>query len=332
MTKGAANMAKITMIQAINQALALAMERDQRVMVLGEDVGRNGGVFRATEGLIERFGEDRVVDTPLAESAIVGSAVGLAIGGMRPVAEIQFLGFIYEAMDQIGTQASRMRFRSQGRYHVPLVLRAPFGGGVRTPEIHSDSLEAIFAHIAGIKVVMPATPYQAKGLLLAAIQDPDPVMFLEPMRLYRSMREEVPEDWYELPLGQARLVQSGSHVTIVAWGPMVPVAQHAAQQVSGEGISAEVIDLCTISPWDMSAVIESVRKTGRAIVVHEAQRQNGFGAEVAATIQEQAFLSLEAPVLRVTGYDTPFPVPSVEDWWLPDVNRVAQAVRQTVEY
>ncbi|PSR22885.1 MAG: alpha-ketoacid dehydrogenase subunit beta [Sulfobacillus acidophilus] len=325
-------MGSLTMIQAINQALALAMERDARVMVLGEDVGRNGGVFRATDGLMDRFGRDRVVDTPLAESAIVGSAVGLAIGGMRPVAEIQFLGFIYEAMDQIGTQASRMRFRSHGRYHVPLVIRAPFGGGVRTPEIHSDSLEAIFAHIPGVKVVVPATPYQAKGLLLAAIEDPDPVLFLEPMRLYRSMREEVPDDWYEVALGQARLVQAGDHVTIVAWGPMVPVAQAAAGLVAGDGIVSEVIDLCTISPWDSSTVIESVRKTGRAVIVHEDQRQNGFGAEVAATIQEQAFLSLEAPVLRVTGYDTPFPVPMVEDLWLPDANRVADAVRQTVAY
>jgi pyruvate dehydrogenase E1 component beta subunit len=325
-------MANLTMIQAINQALGLAMERDQRVMVLGEDVGRNGGVFRATEGLIDRFGRERVVDTPLAESAIVGSAVGLAIGGMRPVAEIQFLGFIYEAMDQIATQASRMRFRSQGRYHVPLVIRAPFGGGVRAPEIHSDSLEAIFAHIAGVKVVMPATPYQAKGLLLAAIEDPDPVLFLEPMRLYRSMREEVPDDWYEVGLGQARLVQSGEHVTIVAWGPMVPVAHAAADLVASEGVASEVIDLCTISPWDASSVITSVRKTGRAVIVHEAQRQNGFGAEVAATIQEHAFLSLEAPILRVTGYDTPFPVPAAEDWWLPDANRVADAVRQTVAY
>lgn len=326
-------MAKMTMIQAINQALGLAMERDERVMVLGEDVGRNGGVFRATEGLIDRFGESRVVDTPLAESAIVGSSVGLAIGGMRPVAEIQFFGFIYETMDQIGTQASRIRFRSQGRYHVPMVVRAPFGGGVRTPEIHSDSLEAFFAHTPGIKVVIPSTPYQAKGLLLSAIQDPDPVLFIEPMRLYRSLREEVPEDWYELPLGQARIAREGQDATVVAWGPMVPVAEAAAQKAWEEdGLSVEVIDAATLNPLDPDAIVASVEKTGRAIVVHEAVRSGGFGAEVAAVIQERAFLSLEAPVARVTGYDTPFPVPSIEDLWLPDVSRVLAAVRGAVAY
>lgn len=325
-------MAKITMIQAINQALSLALEKDERVMVLGEDVGKNGGVFRATEGLWEKFGDSRVVDTPLAESAIVGSAVGLAIGGMRPVAEIQFLGFIYETMDQIGTQASRIRFRSQGRYHVPLVIRAPFGGGVRTPEIHSDSLEAFFAHIPGLKVVIPSTPYQAKGLLLAAIQDPDPVLYLEPMRYYRASREEVPEEWYEIPLGKARLVASGDDVTVVAWGPTVPVAEATAAKAKEEGISVEVLDLATLNPWDASAVIASVNKTGRAVVVHEAQRTGGFGAEVAATIQERAFLSLEAPVVRVTGYDTPFPVPSIEDYWLPDAARVLTAVRESMAY
>ncbi len=326
-------MAKMTMIQAINQALGLAMERDEKVMVLGEDVGKNGGVFRATEGLIDRFGEARVVDTPLAESAIVGSSVGLAIGGMRPVAEIQFLGFIFEAMDQIGTQASRIRFRSQSRYHVPLVIRAPFGGGVKTPEIHSDSLEAIFAQTPGVKVVIPSTPYQAKGLLLAAIQDPDPVLFLEPMRLYRSVREEVPEDWYEIPLGQARLVRAGTDVTVVAWGAMVPVAEAAAEQASKEdGLSVEVIDVATVSPLDAAAIVQSVEKTGRAVVVHEAVRSSGFGAELAAMIQERAFLSLEAPVQRVTGYDTPFPVPSIEDDWLPDASRVLSVVRHAAAY
>ncbi len=320
------------MIQAINQALGLAMERDPKVMVLGEDVGKNGGVFRATEGLLDRFGEARVVDTPLAESAIVGSAVGLAMGGMRPVAEIQFFGFIYETMDQIGTQASRMRFRSQGRFHVPLVIRAPFGGGVRTPEIHSDSLEAFFCHMPGLKVVTPSTPYDAKGLLLSAIQDPDPVLFIEPMRLYRAFREEVPEDWYEVPLGHARIAKSGDDVTVVAWGPMVPVAEAAAEKAGQEGISVEVLDLRTLSPIDTQAIIASVQKTGRAVVVHEAVRTGGFGAEVAALIQEHAFLSLEAPVLRVTGYDTPFPVPSIEDLWLPDAGRLLEAITTVVRY
>lgn len=325
-------MAKMTMIQAINQAMGQAMERDGRVIVLGEDVGKNGGVFRATEGLWDRFGDARVVDTPLAESAIVGSAVGLAMGGMRPIAEIQFFGFIFETMDQIGTQASRIRFRSQGRYHAPMVIRAPFGGGVRTPEIHSDSIEAFFAHMPGLKVVIPSTPYQAKGLLLSAIQDPDPVLFIEPMRLYRAGREEVPEDWYELALGEARIVREGDQVTVVAWGPMVPVAEAAATKAAEENISVEVIDLCTLNPLDSAALVTSVKKTGRAVVVHEAARSGGFGAEVAAQIQESAFLSLESPVLRVTGYDTPFPVPSIEDFWLPDLPRVLQAVREAVNY
>lgn len=320
------------MIQAINQALGIAMERDERVMVLGEDVGKNGGVFRATEGLWERFGDHRVVDTPLAESAIIGSSVGLAIGGMRPVAEIQFFGFIFEAMDQIGTQASRIRFRSQGRYHVPLVIRAPFGGGVRTPEIHSDSIEAFFAHMPGLKVVIPATPYQAKGLLLSAIQDPDPVLFLEPMRLYRAGREEVPDDWYELDLGKARITRPGNAVTLIAWGPMVPVAEQAADRAAVDHISVEVIDLATLNPLDTATIIASVEKTGRAVVVHEAARSGGFGAEVAAQIQEYAFLSLEAPVIRVTGYDTPFPVPSIEDFWLPDADRLYQAIQAAIRY
>ncbi len=325
-------MANLTIIQAINQALAQAMEQDPRVMVLGEDVGKNGGVFRATDGLVDRFGEHRVVDTPLAESAIVGSSVGLAIGGMRPVAEIQFFGFIYETMDQIGTQASRIRFRSQGRYHVPLVIRAPYGGGVRTPEIHSDSIEAFFTHSPGIKVVTPSTPYDAKGLLLASIQDPDPVLFIEPMRLYRAFREEVPEEWYEVPLGKARIAREGNQVTLVAWGPMVPVAEKAAEQAAQGGVSVEVIDLRTLSPLDVETITDSVEKTGRAVVVHEAVRSGGLGAEVAATIQERAFLSLEAPVMRVTGYDTPFPVPSVEDLWLPDAGRVLAAIQAAMNY
>lgn len=324
-------MAKITLIQAINQALKIAMEQDPRVMVLGEDVGKNGGVFRATEGLIEQFGGERVVDTPLAESAIVGASVGLAVGGMRPIAEIQFLGFIYETVDQIASQAARMRFRSQSRFNAPLVIRAPYGGGVRTPEIHSDSLEALFCHTPGIKVVTPSTPYDAKGLLLASIHDPDPVLFIEPMRLYRAFREEVPEEAYEVPLGKARVAREGRQVTVIAWGPMVPVAEAAADALS-DRISVEVIDLRTLSPIDHETLRSSVQKTGHAVVVHEAVRSGGLGAEVAAIVQEEAFLSLEAPVLRITGYDTPFPVPSIEDVWLPDRDRVMAAIDAVMSY
>ena len=320
------------MLQAINQAMTLAMQENPKVMVLGEDVGRDGGVFRATEGLYERFGQDRVVDTPLAESSIIGSAVGLAIGGMLPIAEIQFLGFIYETMDQIATQASRMRFRSQSRYHVPLVIRAPYGGGVRTPEIHSDSLEALFVHTPGIKVLTPSTPYDAKGLLLAALSDPDPVLFLEPIPLYRAVREEVAEDWYEVPLGKAQIRRTGKDVSIITWGPMVPVAEACAEQAQGEQISLEVIDLRTLSPLDEDTIITSVQKTGHAVVVHEAVGMGGVGAEVTAIIQEHAFLSLEAPILRVTGYDTPYPVASVEDLWRPDVFRILAAVHQSLQY
>ncbi|MCY0877671.1 MAG: alpha-ketoacid dehydrogenase subunit beta [Firmicutes bacterium] len=325
-------MASLTMIQAINQALDLALATDERVMVLGEDVGPNGGVFRATEGLYEKYGGQRVVDTPLAESAIVGSAVGLALGGMRPVAEIQFLGFIFEAMDQMSTQASRLRFRSQGRHHVPLVVRAPYGGGVRTPEIHSDSLEALFSHLPGLKVVTPSTPYDAKGMLLASIRDPDPVLFLEPMRLYRAGRQEVPEAWYEVPLGEARVVRTGDDVTLIAYGPMVPVAEAAADSLASAGISAEVVDVRTLSPLDLETLTQSVTKTGRAVIVHEAQRTGGLGAEIAASLQERAFLSLEAPITRVTGYDTPFPMPALEDWWLPDVERVKAAAEFVLHY
>jgi len=326
-------MAKMTMIQAIHDALEVALATDERTLILGEDVGQNGGVFRATEGLIDQFGAERVADTPLAESSIVGSAVGLALAGMRPIAEIQFFGFIYETMDQIASQAARIRFRSQGRFHVPLVIRAPFGGGVRTPEIHSDSLEALFTHTPGIKVVIPSRPYDAKGLLLAAIDDPDPVLFLEPMRLYRAFREEVPEGHYTVPLGQARVVSEGNDITLIGWGPMVPVLEEARERAwNDHQISCEVVDLRTLTPLDYPTLVASVEKTGRAIVVHEAVRTGGFGAEVAATLQEMAFLSLEAPILRITGYDTPFPPPLVEDLWLPNASRVLEGIWATMHY
>jgi pyruvate/2-oxoglutarate/acetoin dehydrogenase E1 component len=321
-----------TMVQAINDALFVAMEKDPRVVVMGEDVGKNGGVFRATEGLWQRFGDDRVIDTPLSESGIVGTAIGLAVGGMLPVAEIQFMGFVYPAFDQIVSHAARFRTRNQGTFPLPLVIRAPYGGGIRAPELHSDSTEALFVHTPGLKVVAPSTPYDAKGLLLASIQDPDPVIFLEPMKLYRTHRQEVPEGWYEVPIGQARKVREGEDVTILAWGAMVPVAEKTAEAWEKDGISCEVIDLRSLYPIDEDAIIESVKKTGRAVIVHEAPRTAGVGAELTALINERAFLWLEAPVTRVTGYDVPVPYFALEDAFRPDVRRVSEAVKQVISF
>lgn len=327
-------MAGMTMLQAINGAMAGAMERDPRVMILGEDVGKNGGVFRATDALQERFGEERVVDTPLAESAIIGTAVGLAVNGFRPIAEIQFAGFLYPAFDQIASQASRLRMRSAGRYSAPIVIRCPFGGGVRTPELHSDSLEALFVHTPGLKVAVPSNAYDAKGLLSSAIEDPDPVLFLEPMKLYRTGKVEVPEEPYTVPLGEARVALEGTDFTVVAYGPTVPLALETAEAVrKDKGISVEVVDLRTLSPLDQETVAESVAKTGRALVVHEATKNGGFGAEVATRIMEHAFLYLEAPVARVCGYDTAFPGAfQAEDEWLPSVWRLANAIEDLVDY
>ncbi|EGL83318.1 Transketolase central region [Caldalkalibacillus thermarum TA2.A1] len=326
-------MAQLTMIQAINQALAQALDQDPAVIVFGEDVGKNGGVFRATDQLQARFGEQRVVDTPLSESAIIGSAIGLAVNGMKPVAEIQFMGFLYPAMDQLASQASRLRFRSAGRYALPLVVRAPFGGGVRTPELHADSLEALFTHTPGLKVVIPSSAYDAKGLLLQAIDDPDPVLFAEPMKLYRAIKEEVPEEPYHIPLGQARVVREGKDVTVLTWGaPVLLVHKLAGQLQQEQGISLEVIDLRSLIPLDEETIMHSVSKTGRALVVHEAVKTGGFGAELASRIMEQVFLYLQAPVMRVTGYDTPYPVPQVEDEWLPHEERILQAVHELLDY
>ncbi|MFO7263180.1 MAG: 2-oxoisovalerate dehydrogenase [Bacillaceae bacterium G1] len=325
-------MAQLTMVQAINQALAQAMEADERVMVLGEDVGKNGGVFRATEGLQQRFGEHRVVDTPLAESAIIGTSIGLALNGMRPVAELQFMGFIYPAMDQLATQAARYRFRTAGQYTVPLVVRAPFGGGVRTPELHSDSLEALCTHTPGLKVVVPSTPVDAKGLLLAAIDDPDPVLVLEPMKLYRAFRQEVPEEPYRIPLGQARIVREGTDVTVISWGAPVHLTEKVAARLASErGLSIEVIDVRSLVPLDMATLVQSVEKTGRLIIVHEAVRTSGFAGEIMARINEEVFYSLEAPMIRLTGYDTPYPVPQVEDDWLPNEGRLLAAIEQVLQ-
>ncbi|RHW38317.1 alpha-ketoacid dehydrogenase subunit beta [Lysinibacillus yapensis] len=323
-------MANLTMVEAIRDALKVEMENNESVILLGEDIGKNGGVFRATDGLIDMFGEERVVDTPLAESGIVGASVGLAINHMRPVAEIQFLGFIYETMDQICAQAARVRFRSAGRFSAPLVIRSPFGGGVRTPELHADSLEALFAHTPGLKVVMPSNPYDAKGLLISAIRDENPVLFLEPMKLYRASREEVPSEAYTVPLHKANIIQSGDEITIVAYGPTVPIATSVANEYLQKGISIEVIDLRTIYPIDFETIIASVEKTGRLIIVHEAVKTGGVGGEIAAHISQHAFFSLRSPITRVTGYDTPYPVASVEDDWLPNVVRLREAIEESL--
>jgi pyruvate dehydrogenase E1 component beta subunit len=325
-------MANLTMVEAIREAMAQEMEREQRVIILGEDVGVNGGVFRATEGLQDRFGENRVFDTPLAESGIIGTAVGLAVNGMRPIAEIQFLGFIYETMDQVCAQAARVRFRSAGRFTVPLVIRSPFGGGVRTPELHSDSLEALFLHTPGLKVVMPSNPYDAKGLLISAIRDENPVLFIEPMKLYRAFREEVPEEPYTIPVGKAKVVKEGQDITVVTYGPTVPLVTKIAQEYKANGIDIEVIDLRTIQPLDFDTIIESVEKTGRLMIVHEAVKTGGVGGEIAATISERALFSLCAPILRITGYDTPYPVPSIEDDWLPNAQRIQEGLEKMMSY
>jgi pyruvate dehydrogenase E1 component beta subunit len=325
-------MAEKTMIQAINEAMRQEMERDERVIVLGEDVGKNGGVFRATDGLLEQFGDRRVFDTPLAESGIIGTSIGLAVNGFRPIAEIQFLGFVYQAMDQLAAQAARLRFRSAGRFTCPLVVRSPYGGGVRTPELHSDALEALFTHSPGLKIVMPSNAYDAKGMLISAIRDEDPVLFLEPMKLYRSLRMEVPDEPYEIPLGKARVVKEGEDVTIISWGAAVPLVAKLAEEMKEQGIDAEVIDLRCLQPLDIDTIVESVEKTGRVMIVHEAVKTNGFGAEIAALISERTLFSLSAPIVRVTGYDTPYPVPSVEDDWLPNATRIFEGVQTLMRY
>mgnify|MGYP001283971708 CR=1 FL=1 len=323
-------MTQRNLIEAVNDALTVAMSEDERVMIMGEDVGRNGGVFRATNGLIERFGDERVVDTPLAEAGIVGSAIGLAVYGLRPVAEIQFLGFSMQAFAQLLLQAARIRMRSLGRFSCPLVLRAPFGGGVRSLELHSDALEAHFVHTPGLKVVAPANPYDAKGLLLAAIEDPDPVIYLEPLRGYRAGRSEIPDGYYTVPLGKAAIVREGTDVTVIAWSAMVAVALEAAEMLADEGISLEVIDLRTLVPLDTATIVRSVQKTAHAIVIHEAPRTAGVGAEIVAQINERALYSLEAPVARVTGYDI-IPPAGMEDSYLPNATRVMQAVHAVLD-
>ncbi len=325
-------MAKLNLVQALNLALRQEMERDDRVIVLGEDVGRDGGVFRVTEGLIERFGEERVVDTPLAESAIVGTAIGMAAAGLRPVCEIQFDGFTYYGMHQIEAHATRLRWRSRGRFHAPLVVRAPYGGGVRALEHHSESREALWAHLPGLKTVIPSGPRNARALLVSAIRDPDPVLFFEPKALYRAFREEVPEEEETLPIGRSRVAREGRDLTLVAYGAMLRPTLDAAEELRRQrGAEAEVIDLLTISPLDDTLLVASARKTGRVAVVHEAPRSFGPGAEIVARLVEKAFYHLEAPVARVTGYDVIIPLFRREAYYLPDVPRIVQAAHRLLE-
>ncbi|WP_199622168.1 alpha-ketoacid dehydrogenase subunit beta [Paenibacillus alkalitolerans] len=326
-------MANMTMIEAIRDGMRVELERDPNVMLFGEDVGHVGGVFRATEGLQKQFGDKRVFDTPLAESGIGGLAVGLAIQGFRPVMEIQFIGFVFETMDQIVSQAARMRYRSGGRYNAPIVFRTPFGGGVKAPELHVDSLEGLFLQTPGIKVVIPSNPYDAKGLMISAIRDNDPVFFMEHLKLYRSFRAEVPEGEYTVPIGKANVVKEGKHVTIVTYGAMVHTSLKAAEEIEkSRGISVEVIDLRTVMPIDIETVVESIKKTNRAIVVQEAQKTSGAAAEIIAQINEKAILHLEAPVLRVAAPDTVVAFGQIEDEWLPNPKRVVDAINQVLDF
>lgn len=325
-------MARLNFVQAVNQGLQQEMERNPSVVLLGEDIGRDGGVFRVTEGLLDRFGEERVVDTPLSESGIVGMSIGMSAYGLVPVAEIQFMGFLYGAMEQLISHASRIRTRSRGQYHCPMVVRTPYGAGIHAPEHHSESTEAMLVHTPGLKVVVPASPYEAKGLLISAIRDPDPVIFLEPAKIYRAIKEDVPEDAYVIPLGKARRVRDGDDLTLVCWGAMVHATMAAAEDAATEGISAEVIDLRTLSPVDSEAVVASVQKTGRAVVVHEAPRTGGLGGEIAALIAERALDHLKAPIGRVTGFDTVVPLPKTENYYLPNKERILKAIHHAMEF
>ncbi|MGX7059402.1 alpha-ketoacid dehydrogenase subunit beta [Vagococcus humatus] len=325
-------MAQKTMIQAITDALALELEKDENVLVFGEDVGHNGGVFRATEGLQEKFGEDRVFDTPLAESGIGGLSIGLSLEGYRPVPEIQFFGFVFEVMDSIAGQMSRTRYRMGGTRHMPITVRAPFGGGVHTPELHADNLEGLMAQTPGLRVVIPSNPYDAKGLLISAIRDNDPVIFLEHMKLYRSFREEVPEGEYTVPLDKAAITREGTDVTVITYGAMVREAIKAADKLEKDGISVEIVDLRTVAPLDVETIIASVEKTGRVVVVQEAQKQAGVGAQVVSEISERAILSLEAPIGRVSAPDTVFPFGQAESAWLPNAADIEAKVREIHEF
>ena len=318
-------------VQAVTMGLRQEMKRDRNVVVLGEDVGINGGVFRATEGLQKEFGAERVIDTPLAELGIVGISIGMAVNGLRPVAEIQFSGFVYAAFDQLLSHAGRIRMRSRGRYSCPLVVRTPYGGGIRALELHCESGEALFPHIPGLKMVIPSNPYDTKGLLAAAIRDPDPVIFYEPMRIYRAIKQDIPENDYIVPIGKANIVQEGDDLTLIAWGAMVNTCQDALEKLNNK-YSIELIDLRTINPYDAETIINSVKKTGRCVIVHEAIRTSGFAAEIIASINEKALLSLEAPVVRVTSPDVPYPLAKLENYFLPDVNRVLKGIEKVMNF
>jgi len=324
-------MPTMNIIQAVNDALRIEMTREPKVVVLGEDVGKFGGVFRATSGLHDEFGPDRVIDTPLAEGGIIGTAIGMALYGLRPVPEIQFADFIFPAFDQIVNELAKFRYRSGGQYPCPVVIRTPYGGGIRGGHYHSQSPESLFCHTPGIKVVIPSNPYDAKGLLLSCLRQNDPVLFMEPKRIYRASRGEIPEGDYTIPLGQANVVREGTQITVIGYGAMMPILAEAAQAAEGQGISCEVIDLRTLVPLDIDTLLTSVKKTGRAVVVHEAPRTCGYGAELIASIQERAMEYLEAPINRVTGFDTPFPY-SLEHEYMPNADRVLGAIRYTLEW
>ncbi len=324
-------MPTMNIIQAVNDALRIEMQREPKVVVLGEDIGKFGGVFRATSGLYDEFGPDRVIDTPLAEGGIIGTAIGMALYGMRPVPEIQFADFIFPAFDQIVNELAKLRYRSGGQYPCPVVIRTPVGGGIRGGHYHSQSPEALFIHTPGLKVISPATPYDAKGLLLAAMRQNDPVLFLEPKRIYRAARAEVPEGDYTIEIGQAEVINEGTDCSLISYGSMMPIVNDAADLAHAQGITCDVVDLRTLMPFDIETIVDSVKKTGRAVVVHEAPRTCGFGAELVASICERALEHLEAPIQRVTGFDTPFPY-TLEHEYLPTADRVFGAVRQTLEW
>ncbi len=323
---------KLNMVEALNLCLKQEMERDNSVVVMGEDVGMDGGVFRVTEGLFAKFGKDRAIDSPLSENGIIGTAIGMAAMGLRPVAEIQFQGFDYEGYHQVVQHLARMRNRTRGVITLPMVLRLPYSGGIKALELHSESLESIYIHVPGLKVVCPASPYDAKGLLAAALDDPDPVIFFEPKRLYRAFKEEVPEERYTVDIGRAKTVKEGSDVTVISWGAMTYVSTEAVAEAEAQGISVEHLDLRTLSPCDWETVINSVSKTGRAVVVHEAPKTLGFGAEIAARIAEKALLSLEAPVKRVTGWDITIPYPKQEEHYFPDKRRIVKGILETIRF
>ncbi len=322
----------LTLIQGVNEGLKTMLQEDENVLLLGEDIGVNGGVFRATDGLQKEFGERRVIDTPLSEAGFVGTAVGMALNGLKPVVEIQFLGFIYPAYEQIATHVTRTRSRTMGHYNLPMVIRAPYGAGVRSPEIHSDSVEALFTHMPGIKVVCPSNAHDAKGLLIAAIEDPDPVLFLEPMRLYRGKRMDVPAEKYSIKLGKGATIETGEDVTVFAWGAMVPIAEQAANEMKEQGISCDVIDLRTLYPLDKDIIAKSVQKTGRVVIVHEAHATGGVGSEITSVINDTSFLYLKAPIERVTGFDVPVPLFAIENDYLPTTDRVKEAIKKVVEF